>query len=132
MFEMKNEYLTGIEQIDSEHVILFGIGERAYKLLKDPFTTDKYDRIIEIIEELKDYTVFHFSHEEELMERINYSGIATQKSEHAKFIKRIEEVDLDKIDENQDEYIMEILNFMADWLVVHIVGKDTVIKTEYK
>lgn len=59
MFEMKDEYRLGIPSIDEEHEKLFEIGERAYKLLKDPYTIDKYDKIVDVISELKDYTAYH-------------------------------------------------------------------------
>lgn len=49
MFEMKDEYRLGIPSIDEEHEKLFEIGERAYKLLKDPYTIDKYDKIVDVI-----------------------------------------------------------------------------------
>ncbi|EPY2286007.1 bacteriohemerythrin [Clostridium sporogenes] len=124
MFEMKEEYKLGISSIDEEHEKLFEIGERAYKLLKDPYTIDKYDKIVDVISELKDYTAYHFKNEEEYMQSINYKRLFTQKIEHEGFIKRLNELDLDKIDENQDEYIMDVLKFLNNWIINHIVEKD--------
>ena len=43
--------------------------------------------------------------EEEYMESINYKRIFTQKIDHANFIKKIYEMDLNKVDEDQDEAI---------------------------
>ena len=43
MFEMKDEYKTGIESIDEQHKMLFEIAERTYQLLKNNYTIDKYD-----------------------------------------------------------------------------------------
>ena len=34
MYEMKPEYMTGIDFIDKEHAQLFSIANRAYELLK--------------------------------------------------------------------------------------------------
>lgn len=127
MFEMKDEYKVGIPEIDDQHTKLFAIGERAYNLLKDEYALDKYDRIMEIIDELRNYTAIHFKYEEEYMKSINYKGLFTQKVEHDAFIKKINEVDLNKVDENQDEAIMEILTFIANWLTGHILGKDKLI-----
>jgi hemerythrin len=124
MFEMKDEYRLGIEHIDEQHAKLFEIGGRAYKLLKDAYSIDKYDNIVSIIEELKAYTIIHFRDEEEYMESINYRRLFSQKIDHAEFIKKVNDVDLNKIDQNQDEYIMEILNFIAKWLTEHIIEKD--------
>ena len=113
MFEMKDEYRLGIAHIDEQHAKLFEIGGRAYKLLKDEYSVDKYDNIVEIIEELKAYTIIHFRDEEEYMESIKYKRLFTQKMDHAAFIKKINDVNLNKIDQNQDEYIMDISTFEA-------------------
>ena len=127
MFEMKEEYKLGVQLIDEQHAKLFEIGRRAYALLKDSYSIDKYDKIITIIEELKTYTIIHFKDEEDYMESINYKRLFTQKIDHSEFIKKINDVNLSKIDQNQDEYIMDILNFIAKWLVEHIIEKDLLI-----
>jgi hemerythrin len=72
MYEMKPEYYTGIDFIDEEHTKLFAIADEAYELLKNQFIPDKYDYIMKLIEELKDYTKYHFQHEEEYMNSIGY------------------------------------------------------------
>ena len=127
MFEMKEKYKTGIPLIDTEHEKLFEIGERAYQLLKNPYDMDKYDKIVEVIEELREYTIYHFKDEENYMESINYKRLFTQKMDHAGFIEKLEGVNLNKVDENQDEAIMGILTFLNDWLINHILEKDLLI-----
>lgn len=127
MFEMKEKYKTGISLIDMEHEKLFKIGENAYQLLKDPYRIDKYDKIVEVIEELKEYTVYHFRDEERYMESINYKRLFTQKIDHASFIKKLENVNLNTVDQNQDEAIMGILTFLNNWLINHILEKDLLI-----
>ena len=127
MFEMKEEYKLGILNIDLQHEKLFEIGERAYRLLKDSYAIDKYDKIVELIHELREYTAYHFKDEEDYMESINYKKIFTQKMDHANFIKKIDEVNFNEIDENQDEAIMEILTFLNNWLISHIIEKDMLI-----
>lgn len=127
MYEMKKEFFTGIEGIDNEHSKLFEIADATYMLLKDEFAYDKYDRIIALIEELKDYAEFHFKNEEEYMEKINHKRLFSQKMEHNAFIEKIKGLDLTSIDEQQDAYIEEILEFLNDWLVHHILEKDMLI-----
>jgi len=127
MYEMKEEYKIGVEHIDEQHKKLFGLADKAYMLLKDDFTLDKYDKIVHILEELKAYTIFHFKSEEEYMQSINYKRLFTQKIEHAEFIKKLEAIDLRHIDENQDEGLVKILNFLNDWLTEHILKTDKLI-----
>ena len=127
MYEFKEEYKTGIDFIDEQHKVLFGIADKTYNLLKNDFTLDKYDKIVALIHELQNYTEFHFNAEEKYMESINYKRMFTQKIEHAAFIKRIKDVDFSKIDKDQDEYIISILQLLNDWLSGHIFENDKLI-----
>ena len=127
MYEFKEEYKTGIESIDMEHMKLFEIANKAYDTLMDEFIPDKYDYIIEILEELASYAAIHFQHEEEYMMSIRYKKLFTQKAEHQDFMDKIATFNLHDIDGDQNETIMNILQFLTDWLVEHIVGSDKLI-----
>lgn len=127
MYKMKEEFKTGIDEIDGQHTRLFEIADKIYMLLKDEFAIDKYDRIVELIEELKEYTVYHFKAEEEYMESINYKRMFTQKIDHNNFVKKLEDIDLKEIDENQNEAILNLLEFVNAWLIEHILEKDKLI-----
>lgn len=129
MFEMKEEYKTGIDFIDEQHTQLFNIGNRLVTLIKNDFKLDKYDEILEIIDELKEYTIFHFNAEEEYMASINFKGLEHQKQEHSAFIKKFDDIDLNSMDDNQDKYMLDLLNFINDWLINHILKKDKAIKS---
>ena len=127
MYEMKEEYKIGVESIDEQHKKLFELADKAYMLLKDEYSLDKYDKIVEIVEELKEYTIFHFKSEEEYMESINYKRLFTQKIEHEKFIKALDGIDLRHLDQNQDDSLVKMLNFLNEWLTEHILGNDKLI-----
>lgn len=127
MYEMKKEYYTGIEQIDQEHKTLFDIAEETYQLQNNEFIPDKYDNIKSLLSKLKDYAIMHFQHEEEYMEKIQYKRLFTQKIQHKAFCDKLEEFDLEQLDENSDELINEILTFLTDWLVDHILYTDKLI-----
>ena len=126
MYEMKPEYYIGIDMIDEEHKQLFKYADEAYELLHDEYTPDKYDRIDAILENLRDYTAKHFHDEEQYMESINYKKIFTQKVQHQEFINKLEEFMEQHNDEveDQDEQIMKILKYIAEWLVNHILYVD--------
>ena len=129
MFEMKEEYLTGIQMIDEEHRELFRITEEAYVVLNDEFIPDKFDQIITIIGRLKEYTIKHFADEEAYMESIQYKRMFTQKIEHAEFVEKLEDIDFDQMDLNQSDALLKLLEFLGDWLVHHILEKDKLIGT---
>lgn len=125
MYEMKDEYFTGIQSIDDEHKKLFEIADKVYELYHNDFIPDKYDYIFEVFTELKDYAVMHFEHEEAYMESINYKKIFTQKIQHKEFTEKVVEM-FDKLDadHHQDGLIEETIKFLTDWLVDHILYND--------
>ncbi len=129
MYEMKKEYFTGIELIDSEHSQLFDYANQIYELLHAEFVPDKYDNILVILDELRDYTKKHFADEEAYMESIHYKKIFSQKIQHQAFIEELDNIDLENISEveNQDEMISKMLTFVTDWLKTHILELDTQI-----
>lgn len=124
MIEWRDEFSVGNNEIDTQHKKLFQIAGKAYTLLKDDLVTDKYDQIISILQELKDYTVYHFSFEEEYMKSLGYKRLLSHKVLHDDFIERINNVNLNAIDENQSKYILETLDFIVSWIGEHILGND--------
>ncbi|MEN6348611.1 MAG: bacteriohemerythrin, partial [Syntrophomonas sp.] len=124
MITWREEFRIGENSIDEQHMQLFSIAGRAFDLLKDDLRTDKYDEIVAILEELKNYTVYHFKFEEEYMVRIGYGKFLSHKVLHDDFIEKINSIDIDKIDDNQGEYLMGILDFVVKWIEGHILGQD--------
>ena len=130
MYEFKEEFKTGIPQIDEEHKKLFEIADQIYELKNEEFVHDKYDNIRAILEQLREYTDTHFTHEEEYMRSIGYKNMFMQKVQHDALRQQMAEWDLDSIDENQDEAIDQMLTIVTDWLVNHILGYDKKIGKE--
>lgn len=79
MYEMKPEYYIGIDMIDEEHKQLFQYADEAYELLHNDMIPDKFDAIHDVLMNLRNYTVKHFSDEEEYMESIHYKKLFTQR-----------------------------------------------------
>lgn len=127
MFEMKEEYYIGIKEIDEQHKKLFQIANDTYHLLNNAYIADKYDNIIALLNELRDYTATHFTEEEAYMESIKYKKILSHKVEHQEFLDKINDIEINDLESNQEGIIMDILNFIYDWLVHHILEKDKLI-----
>ena len=126
-FAFTSKYMTGITLIDDEHRRLFEIIKETNDLIHEEFLHDKYDEIVRLITELRDYTEFHFSDEEALMTRIQYPGLDAQKRAHSAFIERLVEIDLndlDEMDDHQQEYLLDLIQFLLDWLTNHILACD--------
>ncbi len=122
--EFTDDYLVGIELVDREHKELFRIVDKANRLVKSYDTVSGYDNIIVILNELKAYTIEHFGDEEEYMESIRYEGLAAQKRAHEAFIDKLENIDLNEIENNPQEYLQELLEFLLGWLINHILSTD--------
>lgn len=127
MIQWKDDYKIGIDKIDEQHKKLFEIANRAYDILTKEIVIDKYDKVIDIIEELRDYTSYHFKTEEDYMLKIGYKRFLSQKSVHDEFIKKIYSIKLDEIDENDDKQLLDILDFVVNWISEHILGADMLI-----
>lgn len=130
MVKWKSDYEIGVLLIDEQHRKLFEIANSAYELLRNDFYVDKYDKIIEILAELKDYTVFHFKSEEEYMLSIGYKRFLSHKVEHENFINEINNINLAEIDANQDESVKDLLGFVVNWIDKHILDQDKLIAAQ--
>ena len=124
MLQWKKEYEVGVAEIDEQHQKLIDIANRVYELMRNELALDKYDQIVEILQELKEYTVYHFHFEEGLMQKAKYKKRFSHKLLHQNFLAQVEAVDLSAVDENQEAYLVQIMDFIANWLIEHIVGED--------
>lgn len=126
-FAFTDKYKTGIDLVDKEHRRLFEIIKETNDLIQNDLLHDKYDEIMRLLVDLKDYTQFHFADEEMLMEKIHYPELAAQKRAHTVFVERLVEIDLselDDMDNNQQTYLLELIQFLLGWLSNHIIGMD--------
>lgn len=126
MYEMKPEYYIGIDMIDEEHKQLFQYADEAYELLHNDMIPDKFDAIHDVLMNLRNYTVKHFSDEEEYMESIHYKKLFTQKIQHQEFINKLDEFMENHNEEvvDQNKQIEDILEYLTSWLINHILYVD--------
>ena len=124
IFKWKDRFNTGIDEIDNQHKRLFEIGTELYDLASSEDGIDNYDNIVALINELKDYTVYHFNYEEERMAKAGYSEISAHKEEHQQFIDKLNETEAKDIDMNQKQVLLDMIEFIIGWVSGHIVGTD--------
>jgi hemerythrin len=123
-FEWKDSYSVNIAEINEQHKKLFQIGGKISDLVfaKDEF--DHYDEIMEILQELRDYTIYHFNYEEELMKKYNFEGLDIHKIEHTFLTKKIMKFQNKDLDSDQKEAIANLVAFISDWISGHILKTD--------
>ena len=122
--EFTEEYKIGIELIDREHRELFRLIGRANDMVREGVESSQIDEITGILDELRAYTEFHFSDEEEYMESINYEGLEAQRRAHKAFIYKIQEIDRQEIESQPQEYMQSLVEYLLGWLINHILYVD--------
>ena len=120
-------YWTHIPQVDNEHAKLFEIIGRAYYLVERTAGELDYDSFMGIMDELEDYTNYHFTHEEEYMESINYTGLEAQRRAHGVFLAKLADKDEAENVEDRREFVEDMLDFLFAWLSRHILKMDKLI-----
>jgi len=124
LFKWGDDFCCNIQEIDKQHKKLFETGNKVYELASLDDNYDHYDEIMEILDELRQYTIYHFNYEEKLLSDNGYDKLDTHKIEHYFFTKKLQKIGKQDIDNFQKESIMEILTFIADWITNHILKSD--------
>jgi len=131
-FEWKDSYGVDVEEIDRQHRKLFEIGGRISDLVLAKDGYDHYDEIMTILDELKNYTIYHFNYEEKLMEEYGFPGLDEHKIEHMFLIKKLERMKDKDIDANQEDALINLVTFVSDWISGHILKTDMGYKDFFK
>lgn len=110
----------GIEEIDDQHKQLVALVNE----LNDAMRTGKgADKLGQVFEELKEYTVHHFSTEETYFEEFQYPGMLAHVAEHKKLVDQV--IDLEtKFKSGRGALTTDVMHFLKDWLINHIQGVD--------
>jgi hemerythrin-like metal-binding protein len=116
-----NKYSVGCNYIDDQHKKLVQIINE----LNSAFLSSSERSIIsKVLQELVDYTKYHFEAEEKLMEKYGYPNLENHKKIHKQFVDKV--VEFSKRYELGDDVVgYDMLNYLKDWLLNHIMGTDT-------
>lgn len=114
-----NESLeTGIEVIDNQHKRIVDYINH----LEDTRANHSMEEVGEVLDELVDYTLSHFTFEESLMEEAGYPFIKAHKRVHELFIRRVS--DYMQRFKMGDDITEELHNTLKAWLINHIRNDD--------
>ena len=116
----KDSYSVGIESIDNDH-------KKLLHLINNLQTAVDYktDRMFEkqTLNEVIDYTKYHFEREEKLMEDAGYSDVVPHKAKHKNMIDKVTEF-VEAYEKDESGAIESLLNYLKSWLIGHINGTD--------
>lgn len=122
MAEIKwsRELSVDVKEIDDQHKKLINI---VNTLLQAILSGHDKEILNDIFTKLREYTVYHFGCEEELMEDILYPKRAEQVQEHSQLKKDVKAFQR-QIYLHEDPTTDEVLAFMKGWMLDHILTHD--------
>lgn len=122
----REEFTCFDNEIDKQHKMLFEIANRLLDIINLDNSYDHFDEILDVFKELSDYTAYHFNYEEKLMADLKYDAIniKMQQIEHGKFIKKVAEIDDNKLDDDQKGITSDMVLFVLNWIEDHILYTD--------
>mgnify|MGYP003673838178 CR=1 FL=1 len=118
--QWKEEYSVGIESLDNDHKKLLSLLNH-FTTAYDYAMSEEFER--EALNDLINYTKYHFDREEKLLEQHDYPNLVAHKAQHKQMIKQVERF-MDLYNEKGHEALNEISEFLANWLINHINGTD--------
>ena len=118
--EWTEEIRVGIDEVDEQHRKLFDMLNRLY----DSVTEGKeQSTLVSILDDLVEYTVYHFNTEEKFFAEYEFPGFEEHKAAHDNLTGTA--VDLQaKLKEGSASISFELLDFLHGWLAEHTSGLD--------
>jgi hemerythrin-like metal-binding protein len=110
---------SGVGEIDNQHKKLINIANRLSEAMQ---TGAGQQAVGKLLDELISYTASHFSYEEGLMERHGVTGVPNHKALHAKLVEDV--LAHQSRFKNGQSLSTEVMAFLRDWLVNHILKTD--------
>lgn len=106
---------TGFEDIDEQHKVLV---ERI-NLFADAFETGNAVDTRVAMENLIDYTIEHFSYEEEMLRQAQYHMLEPHKKVHENFVNKMRDMQT-RFENGEHSAGEELLTLLDGWLFRHI------------
>lgn len=114
------KYKVDLPIVDQQHEHLFEL----VNLLYDSVVRgDEQHALGTILDELINYTSYHFDTEEKLFAEHHYPKIEDHKKEHTDLTKQVLELQ-EKFNNKEVTITYEVLDFLNDWLKKHTTESD--------
>lgn len=119
-------FSVGLREIDEQHKVLFNLANE----FDDAVRAGREDEFLApILDQLIEYTEFHFQTEERLMQRQGFSATAAHCLEHERLRRSVEEF-RQRFSNGEVDLAQEVLTFFRDWLTHHIMNSDRRLGSE--
>lgn len=120
ILEWKVDLGVNITKIDEQHKKLVDLVNNLHEAMR----TGKGKEVCgQVLKELADYTVYHFSTEEEFMKQNQYPDAENHVKAHKDLVAQV--VEFQKgFEAGKIGLSMDLFDFLNKWLVDHIIGTD--------
>ncbi|UJF23654.1 bacteriohemerythrin [Suttonella sp. R2A3] len=118
--EWDDRFSIKVEDIDYQHQELVNIMNRLYQAIVDRTAQSEGPKILD---DLKIYTIAHFSVEESLMRIFGYEDYEVHKEQHRQLVEELQEVML-RVEAGEHHINSDLLIYLRKWLVNHIMHTD--------
>jgi len=120
LFQWDTTYSVNISVLDSQHRNLVSMVNELHQAMVEGSGKDKLGQILS---DLIKYTQGHFAAEERLMQSHGYPDFDAHKSQHEALTATVLEFQR-RFLANEIGLTVEVMEFLKDWLVKHIMGSD--------
>jgi len=111
---------VGIPSIDAQHKKLVSMINGLNRAMREKRSQSA---MLSIVRGLGEYVVTHFGYEEKLFAKHGYPDIDAHKEVHRNFVAKVQEFE-SALSSGKATVSMDVLQFLKDWLVEHIMGTD--------
>lgn len=120
LINWEDRYSVKISKFDEQHQKLVGMINQLYEAMK---VGKGQLELGKILEDLVDYTRKHFASEEALMLKHGYPNYTQHKASHDRLTQQVIEFK-HQYDEGKIGLSVQMMNFLKEWLVNHILDED--------
>lgn len=114
------DYQVDVQIFDAHHKKLFSLIQKLYETMAKGSDTAF---LLKTMDELLEYTKYHFGAEEKAFDAFSYPGCQTQKKQHNKLTSEVARL-REQIVSGKELVAVEVMEFLRDWLTNHIKGCD--------
>jgi hemerythrin len=111
---------VNVQEIDQQHKQLVKLINELHDAMRERKTKDTLGKIIQ---GLIDYTGSHFATEEKYFDAFGYPEADAHKATHQEFVAKVM-VFQTGFTEGRLLLSLDVMNFLREWLVDHIMGDD--------
>ncbi|MEJ1297986.1 MAG: bacteriohemerythrin [Candidatus Sedimenticola sp. (ex Thyasira tokunagai)] len=124
----EDEFSVGVEELDRQHQKII---EVINSLIDKPRILLRFKNVSSALMELTNYVSEHFLLEERLLQENGYPDLLEHSKKHTAYSKQISHLCKKSLD-GKSEVPHELLDFLTDWWINHILHEDMQYKAFFE